>query len=109
MSGTLAEGIFRDAEHRQVKVDNATFVLKNVMQNTAIFDTALKMQWNQDANTSVKMNVAGETQVSIQNSRMLSSTLAGTVRVTEAKQLYDRLVMVDGKGKISIKETIQMR
>lgn len=109
MPGTLAEGIFRDAEHRQVKVDNATFVLKNVRQNTAIFDTALKMQWNQDANTSIKMNVSGETQVSIQNSRMVSSTLNGTVRVTGAEQLYDRLVMVDGKGKISIAETLQMR
>lgn len=109
MPGTLAEGIFTDAEHRQVKVDNATFVLKNVRQNTAIFDTALKMQWNQDANTSIKMNVAGETVVSIQNSRMLSSTLNGTVRVTGAEQLYDRLVMVDGKGKISMTETMQMR
>ena len=109
MPGALAEGIFTDAEHRQVKVDNATFVLKNVRQNAAIFDTALKMQWNQDANTSVKMNVTGETLVSIQNSRMLSSTLSGTVRVTGAEQIYDRLVMVDGKGKISITETLQTR
>ncbi len=109
MPGALAEGIFTDAEHRQVKVDNATFVLKNVRQNAAIFDTALKMQWNQDANTSVKMNVTGETQVSIQNSRMLSSTLSGTVRVTGAEQIYDRLVMVDGKGKITITETLQVR
>jgi hypothetical protein len=109
MPGTLAEGIFTDAEHRKVKVHNATFVLKNVRQNTAIFDTALKMQWNQDANTSIKMNVAGETHVSVQNSRMLSSTLNGTVRVTGAEQLYDRLVMVDGKGKISITETRQVR
>jgi len=109
MPGVIAEGIFTDAEHRQVKVDNATFVLKNVRQNAAIFDTALKMQWNQDANTSVKMNVVGETHVSIQNSRMLSSNLSGTVRVTGAEQIYDRLVMVDGKGKISITETMQLR
>ncbi|MCI0605946.1 hypothetical protein L0156_23410 [bacterium] len=109
MPGIVAEGIFTDSEHRQVKVDNATFVLKNVRQNAAIFDTALKMQWNQDANTSVKMNVAGETHVSIQSSRMLSSTLSGTVRVTGAEQLYNRLVMVDGKGKITITETLQIK
>ncbi|MCI0411321.1 hypothetical protein L0222_00815 [bacterium] len=47
--------------------------------------------------------------MSIQSSRMLSSTLSGTVRVTGAEQLYNRLVMVDGKGKITITETLQIK
>lgn len=109
MPGVLAEGVFTDAQRRRVKVDNASFVLRAVRQNSAIFDTALKMQWNQDANTSVKMNVTGETMVGIQNSRMMSSTLKGTVRVTGVEQLYNRLVMVDGKGKIALTDTLQIR
>ncbi len=109
MPGVLAESIFTDAERRQVKVDKASFVLKSVRQNIAVFDTALKMQWNEDANTSVKMNLTGETLIGIQNSRMVSSTLSGTVRVTGTDQLYNRLVMVDGKGKITMTESLQIR
>lgn len=109
MPGILAEGIFTDSERRHVKVNQASFVLKNTSQNIAHFDTALKMQWNEDANTSIKMNLTGETLIGVQTSRMVSSTLGGTVRVTGTDQLYNRLVMVDGKGKITITESVKLK
>ena len=109
MPGVLAEGIFTDSQRRKVKVDNASFVLRSIRQNMAVFDSTLKLQWNQDANTSVKMNVTGETLVGIHSSRLGSSTLSGTVRVTGVEQIQNRLVMVDGKGKISMTDTMQMR
>jgi hypothetical protein len=109
MPGAVASGIFTDAERRRIRVDQASFQLRNIRQNQAVFDSALKMQWNEDANTSIKMNLQGETIVGIQNSQFVSSSLSGTVRVTGADQVRNRLVMVDGKGKMIITETVKAR
>jgi hypothetical protein len=109
MPGLMAAGIFRDAERRQVKVDKASFALKSLRNNIAVFDTALKMQWNEDANTSLKMNLTGETLIGIRDSRLVSSTLGGTVRITGTDQIYNRLVMVDGKGNITMTQSLKLR
>ena len=106
MPGVLAEGLFTDASHRKIKVESASFILRKVQNNVASFDTTLKMQWNQDANTSMKLNLTGETLVNVQTSHPVSSNLSGTMRVTGTEQLYNRLAMLDGKGKITLTESM---
>jgi len=109
MPGVLAAGMFTDAAHRRIKVESASFILKELRKNLAVFNTTLRMQWNEDANTSMKLNVSGETLVNIQSSQPVSTNLSGTMRVTGTEQLYNRLVMVDGKGKIALTESLQSK
>lgn len=109
MPGVLAEGMFTDAAHRKIKVESASFILKSLRNNVAVFDSALRMQWNQDANTSLKLNLSGETLVNTQSSQMSSSSLSGTMRITGTEQLYNRLAMLDGKGRITITESLQQK
>jgi hypothetical protein len=109
MPGVLAEGMFTDASHRKIKVESASFILRAVRNKIATFDSALKMQWNQDANTSMKLNLTGETLVDTQTSHMVTSSLSGTMRITGTEQLYNRLAMLDGKGKITITESLKQK
>jgi hypothetical protein len=109
MPGVLAEGMFTDASHRKIKVENASFILRKVQNKVAVFDSALKMQWNQDANTSLKLNLTGETLVDIQTSHLVSSSLSGTMRITGTEQFDNRLAMLDGKGKITVTESLKQK
>jgi hypothetical protein len=109
MPGVLAEGMFTDASHRKIKVENASFILRTVRNKVAVFDSTLKMQWNQDANTSLKLNLTGDTLVDIQTSHLVSSSLSGTMRITGTEQFDNRLAMLDGKGKITVTENLKQK
>jgi len=102
-------GMFIDATRRKIKIENAAFTLKALQGDLALFDTALRMQWNEDENTSIKVNVSGEISVGTQNSRPLATNLNGTMRITGVQQFSNRLAMLDGKGKVSINETLKMK
>jgi len=91
-----------------VKIDNFSFVLKGTGTSsglpTAIFGTALKMSGNHGPNTSLKMNLKGETSIAFQNGWPVSMKLEGPVRVTGVDQIGNRIVMVDGTGKMTLTE-----
>jgi hypothetical protein len=85
--------------------------LKAVRRETgtdlAVFDTFLKMVGFYGANTTMKMDLKGETIVEIMKSRPLSSRLQGPVHVIGFDQIGNRMVMVDGIGKLTLSEQIR--
>src|SRR4030095_8377742 len=90
MPGVLAESMFTDASHRKIKVESASFILRNIRNKIATFDSALKMQLNQAQKPRMKLNLTGATLVDSQTSQPVSSSLSGTMRITGTEQLYNR-------------------
>ena len=91
-----------------VKIDHFSFALNRTGTAgglpIAIFGTALKMSGNYGPNTSLKMNLKGETSIAYQNGWPVSMKLQGPVRVTGVDQIGSRIVMVDGTGTMTMTE-----
>lgn len=105
--GNLARAMLTEQKDI-VKIDHFSFVLNRTGTfsglPSAIFGTALKMSGNYGPNTSIKMNLKGETVIAFQNGWPVSTKLEGPVRVTGVDQLGSRIVMVDGTGTMTVTE-----
>ena len=107
----LAGELYSDSKRNKVRFERFTQVLRAIRQEVgarvAVFDTFLKMVGFYGANTTMKMDLKGETIVEIAKSWPMSSRLQGPVRVMGLDQIENRLVMVDGVGKMTLSEQIR--